>query len=104
MHVWDCSGRPLLFPLNKGFVEQSYPYTLTNHIWNFDQELINHNARDIRALMAKGGMPPGSLDTGGSVENAPNPGRHRFGILAGLGIISALFAWLLLQQWRASRI
>lgn len=92
LQVWDYSGRPLLFPLNKGYAEQMYMYTLTNHVWNFDQELINHNARDIRALMAKGEMPPESLDTVG------NPGYLRFGILAGLGIISALFAWRLLKK------
>jgi hypothetical protein len=73
MQVLDFSGRPLLYPLNKGFVDQAYTYTLTNHIWNFDQELINHNAMDIRALLAKGGMSPKSLDVENPVVNAPKP-------------------------------
>ncbi len=112
IQVRDCSGRPLLFPLNKGYADQVYIYTLTNHVWDFDQERINHNARDIRELLAKGAMPPDSLDDKVSVSldgkvsvgNATNSGHHRFGVLAGLGIISALFAWMLLHQWRTSWI
>jgi len=110
MQVWDYSMRPLIYPLNKGAVDQACVYTLTNHIWNFDQELkelITNRAKDFKALVQREGIPPQSVDVedGVGVPNAPTNSRsHRVVVLAGLGIISALFAWLLLQHWRASRI
>jgi hypothetical protein len=107
MQVWDYSMRPLIYPLNKGAVDQACVYTLTNHIWNFSQELkelITNRAKDFKALVLREGIPPKSLDVEGSDTNAPYPRHNRVGVLVGLGIISALFAWMLLRQWRASRI
>ncbi len=108
MQVWDYSMRPLIYPLNKGAVDQACVYTLTNHMWNFSQELkelITNRAKDFKELVLREGIPPQSVDVEDQVSYAPaNSGHRRVGVLAGLGIISALFTWVLLQQWRASRI
>jgi hypothetical protein len=105
LSVRDYSGRPVIFPQNKGVVDQFYPYTLTNHLWNFDQQKIISNAMDYKEFVLKGGITPEGLDI---IDfNTPNPSTHpkrdRVGVLAGLGIISALFACILIRNWRASR-
>jgi hypothetical protein len=105
LSVRDYSGRPVIFPQNKGAVDQFYPYTLTNHLWNFDQQKIISNAMDYKEFVLKGGLTPAGLDI---IDfNNPDPGTHpkrdRVGVLAGLGIISALFACILIRNWQASR-
>ena len=56
--VDDYGGRPMLFPLNKGIVDQCFIYRLTNHVWDFDRSVIATRFAAIREMLAR----PDSLD------------------------------------------
>ena len=56
--VDDYGCRPMLFPHNKGIVDQCCIYPLTNHVWDFDRRAIATHFVAIREMLAR----PDSLD------------------------------------------
>jgi len=97
LSVMDYSCRSQLFPVNKGLMDQNYLYRLTNHLWNFDRNIIVADFAKRKAWLVAHGVPKEMKDEPQNVQ--PLRGR-RIVIICGLFTISALSAVAL---WFGSR-
>ena len=90
--VLDYSGRPQLFPLSKGVVDQNLTYKLTDQLWDHDRKTVVAAFAERKAVLARG-IPKQLEDVVHESPFNPQPRMHRFIIGIGLVLISVPFAW-----------
>ena len=100
LQVLDYGNRSQLFPLNKtlGFVDQNYMYKLTNHVWNFDRNVITAQFDERKAWLGSHKLPVGLLDI--HSDRLPVQRGHRTVIIICLVVLSLL---MLLGLWLARK-
>jgi hypothetical protein len=91
--VLDYGNRPQLAPLYKtlGFADQNYMYKLTNHVWNFDRNVITAQFERRKAWLGSHKLTVAALDI--HSDRLPVQRSHRTVIIICVVVLSLLMLW-----------